>query len=179
MMHKQTLERFRHLSTDGAGPQRTVLPHLTGPEVELYLLLSLHAAEKDSGLLLEQERIPWPHAQQELPLHFGRPPHRTATCHSDATQNQARRSCVWVGLCRCVGNAVSPSRFWAVEAQNHRSGARRVIKQCMGQGGGAPHTVVESVHVHPIEPVVMVSVRPDRRWERRPRCGVCSARSPL
>jgi len=39
--------------------------------------------------------------------------------------------------------------------------------------------VVESVYVHPIEPVVVVSVRADRRWERRPCCGVCGARAPL
>ncbi|MBO8192447.1 hypothetical protein ITI46_12330 [Streptomyces oryzae] len=30
-------------------------------------------------------------------------------------------------------------------------------------------TVVEEVYVHPVEPVKVVSVRPDRRWQRRPR----------
>jgi transposase len=39
--------------------------------------------------------------------------------------------------------------------------------------------VVESVYVHPVDPVKVVSVRADRRWERRPRCGVCRARAPL
>jgi transposase len=39
--------------------------------------------------------------------------------------------------------------------------------------------VVEEVRVHPIDPVKVVSVRPDRRWQRRPRCGVCRQRAPL
>ena len=39
--------------------------------------------------------------------------------------------------------------------------------------------MAEQVYVHPIEPVAIVAVRPDRRWERRPACGVCRARSPL
>jgi transposase len=39
--------------------------------------------------------------------------------------------------------------------------------------------VVESVYVHPVDPVKVVSVRADRRWERRPRCGVCRVRAPL
>lgn len=47
------------------------------------------------------------------------------------------------------------------------------------RAGGIERTVVEQVHVHPIEPVVVVSVRADRRWERRPRCGVCTGRAPL
>jgi transposase len=47
------------------------------------------------------------------------------------------------------------------------------------RAAGVERTVVESVYVHPIEPVMVVSVRPDRRWERRPCCGVCGARAPL
>lgn len=47
------------------------------------------------------------------------------------------------------------------------------------RAAGVGRTVAESVHVHPVDPVVVVSVRPDRRWERRPRCGVCRARAPL
>jgi transposase len=39
--------------------------------------------------------------------------------------------------------------------------------------------VVEEVYVHPVEPVKVVSVRPDRRWQRRPRCGLCRERAPL
>jgi transposase len=39
--------------------------------------------------------------------------------------------------------------------------------------------VVEEVRVHPIDPVKVVSVRPDCRWQRRPRCGVCRERAPL
>jgi transposase len=47
------------------------------------------------------------------------------------------------------------------------------------RAAGVERTVAESVCVHPIEPVKVVSVRPDRRWERRPRCGACRARAPL
>jgi len=47
------------------------------------------------------------------------------------------------------------------------------------RAAGVERTVVESVYVHPIEPVVVVSVRADRRWERRPRCGVCGRRAAL
>lgn len=39
--------------------------------------------------------------------------------------------------------------------------------------------MVEEVYVHPVEPVKVVLVRPDRRWQRRPRCGVCRQRAPL
>lgn len=39
--------------------------------------------------------------------------------------------------------------------------------------------MVEQVYVHPIDAVVVVSVRPDRRWQRRPRCGICGERAPL
>ncbi|MGW9033235.1 ISL3 family transposase [Streptomyces sp. NPDC055722] len=47
------------------------------------------------------------------------------------------------------------------------------------RAAGVERTVVEEVHVHPVEPVKVVSVRPDRRWERRPQCGVCQQRAPL
>lgn len=47
------------------------------------------------------------------------------------------------------------------------------------RAAGVERTVVESVYAHPVEPVVVVTVRPDRRWQRRPRCGVCRARAPL
>jgi transposase len=47
------------------------------------------------------------------------------------------------------------------------------------RAAGVERTVVEGVYVHPVEPVKVVSVRPDRRWERRPRCGVCQGRAPL
>ncbi|MGV9776231.1 Wadjet anti-phage system protein JetD domain-containing protein [Streptosporangium sp. NPDC003464] len=60
------LKQFRHLSTDRAGPQRSSLPHLTAGEQELYALLCRHAIDHGSGLLLEQERIPWPHAYRLL-----------------------------------------------------------------------------------------------------------------
>lgn len=38
--------------------------------------------------------------------------------------------------------------------------------------------MVEQIYIHPIEPVVVVSVRADRHWER-PACGVCGVRAPL
>ncbi|MFD8563144.1 Wadjet anti-phage system protein JetD domain-containing protein [Streptosporangium canum] len=66
LMDTTTLEQFRHLSTDGAGPQRSSLPHLTEAEQELYSLLCRHAIDHSSGLLLEQERISWPHASKVL-----------------------------------------------------------------------------------------------------------------
>ncbi|MGH3504614.1 MAG: ISL3 family transposase [Nocardioidaceae bacterium] len=47
------------------------------------------------------------------------------------------------------------------------------------RAGGVERTVAESVYAHPVDPLVVVSVRPDRRWRRRPRCGVCHARAPL
>jgi len=47
------------------------------------------------------------------------------------------------------------------------------------RAAGIERTVVEEVRVHPIDPVKVVSVRPDRRWQRRPRCGVCRQRAPL
>lgn len=46
------------------------------------------------------------------------------------------------------------------------------------RGAGVERTVAESVYAHPVEAVVVVSVRPDRRWQRRLRCGVCRARVP-
>ncbi|WP_328982439.1 ISL3 family transposase [Streptomyces mirabilis] len=47
------------------------------------------------------------------------------------------------------------------------------------RAAGVERTVVEGVYVHPVEPVKVVSVRPDRRWQRRPRCGLCRKRAPL
>jgi transposase len=47
------------------------------------------------------------------------------------------------------------------------------------RAAGVERTLVESVYVHPVDPVKVVSVRPDRRWERRPRCGLCWDRAPL
>lgn len=54
-----TLEKFRHLATEGAPPKRTGLPRLTPREQELYAHLAGHAATHGTWLLLEQERIPW------------------------------------------------------------------------------------------------------------------------
>lgn len=47
------------------------------------------------------------------------------------------------------------------------------------RSAGVERTVAQSVYVHPVDPVAVVSVRSDRRWQRRPRCGVCHARAPL
>ena len=47
------------------------------------------------------------------------------------------------------------------------------------RAAGVERTVVEEVHVHPVAPAKVVSVRPDRRWQRRPACGVCRRRAPL
>lgn len=60
------LNRYRHLAIRGAGPQRTTVPHLTHSEQELYTSLSDYAAVAGTGLLLEQERIPWPMAYPVL-----------------------------------------------------------------------------------------------------------------
>ena len=61
-----TLNRYRHLAIPGARPQRTTVPHLTRGEQELYTNLADYAAAHDTGLLLEQERIPWPTAYPVL-----------------------------------------------------------------------------------------------------------------
>lgn len=62
-----TLNRFRRLAVEGAKPQRATIPaHLTSVERELYVLLVDHAEEHGTGLLLEQEKIPWPVAAPHL-----------------------------------------------------------------------------------------------------------------
>lgn len=66
LMDAGTLDRFRHLAVDGAGPQRTQLPLLTATEQRLYQQLVEHASTEGTGLLLEQERIPWQHAHPLL-----------------------------------------------------------------------------------------------------------------
>lgn len=66
LMDTATLHRFRHLAADGAGPQRSTLPNLTDTEQELYVYLTEYAATHGTGLLVEQERIPWQHAYQAL-----------------------------------------------------------------------------------------------------------------
>jgi hypothetical protein len=66
LMNIATLDSFRHLSTNGAEPQRARLPDLTSSEAELYAYLTEYAAAHKTGLLLEQERIPWAHAYETL-----------------------------------------------------------------------------------------------------------------
>jgi hypothetical protein len=66
LMDTATLQLFRHLAADGAGPQRSTLPDLTDAEQELYVYLTEYAATHGKGLLVEQERIPWQHAYQAL-----------------------------------------------------------------------------------------------------------------
>lgn len=66
LMDSETLDRFQHLAVDGAGPQRTQLPVLTDEEQHLYQRLLNHAKSEGTGLLLEQERIPWRYAYPVL-----------------------------------------------------------------------------------------------------------------
>ena len=62
LMDIETLNKFRHLAVDGAGPQRTQLPLLANEERRLYQQLVEHAKAEGTGMLLEQERVPWQHA---------------------------------------------------------------------------------------------------------------------
>jgi hypothetical protein len=73
LMDRATLERYRHLAVTGAGPARHELPNLKSPEQQLYAHLVQHAADHGTGLLLEQERIPWAHAYQQLTHTIGTP----------------------------------------------------------------------------------------------------------
>lgn len=66
-----TLDEFRHLAVDGAAPARRELPNLEPGELDLYAQLTAHAAATGSGILLEQERIPWDHAYQHLAAAIG------------------------------------------------------------------------------------------------------------
>lgn len=66
LMDVETLDQFRHPSIDGAGPQRTRLPLLAAAEQHLYQHLVEHASAQGTGLLLEQERIPWQYAYPTL-----------------------------------------------------------------------------------------------------------------
>lgn len=66
LMDTDTLDRFAHLAVEGACRQRAVLPHLTPAEQTLYQRLVDYGATHSTGLLLEQERIPWRHAYQVL-----------------------------------------------------------------------------------------------------------------
>ncbi|HZO64731.1 MAG TPA: Wadjet anti-phage system protein JetD domain-containing protein [Kribbellaceae bacterium] len=61
-----TLDRFHRFAVEGAGPQRNEVPNLTEPERLLYQRLVDHASSTGTGLLLEQERIPWSHAYPTL-----------------------------------------------------------------------------------------------------------------
>jgi hypothetical protein len=66
LMDIETLDRFQHLAVEGARPQRAELPYLTTSEQALYRNLIRHATANGTGLLLEQERIPWQHAYPTL-----------------------------------------------------------------------------------------------------------------
>lgn len=66
LMDLATLERYRHLAVTGAGPARRQLPRLEPAEQRLYEHLVQHAADHGTGLLLEQERIPWAYAYQQM-----------------------------------------------------------------------------------------------------------------
>ncbi|WP_067529246.1 DUF3322 domain-containing protein [Nocardia uniformis] len=63
----EVLDRYRYLAVEGALPQRKSVPlHLTAREQKLYQVLVEHAAVTGTGLLLEQERIPWEFAYPRL-----------------------------------------------------------------------------------------------------------------
>lgn len=66
LMDTDTLRAFQHLATDGSVSKRAAAPHLNDSEAELYEQLRLHAANHQTGILLEQERIPWHHAYATL-----------------------------------------------------------------------------------------------------------------
>lgn len=73
LMDLATLDRYRHLAVTGAGPARRQLPNLKSREQKLYEHLVQHAADHGTGLLLEQERIPWTQAYQQLTDAIGSP----------------------------------------------------------------------------------------------------------
>ncbi|MBG0568719.1 Wadjet anti-phage system protein JetD domain-containing protein [Actinoplanes aureus] len=62
MMNRETLDKFAGLAVEGAGPQRRTLPNLEDDEQALYRYLVEYTDSSQSGLLLEQERIPWAYA---------------------------------------------------------------------------------------------------------------------
>jgi hypothetical protein len=71
LMDLATLERYRHLVVKGAGPARHELRNLTPTEQQLYAYLVQHSTRHGTGILLEQERIPWAHAYQQLTKAIG------------------------------------------------------------------------------------------------------------
>lgn len=66
LMDLPTLRAFGHLAVAGAAPGNGVPGSLTAGERELYAHLLDHTHSTGTGLVLEQERIPWPHAQQTI-----------------------------------------------------------------------------------------------------------------
>ncbi|MEU8319738.1 Wadjet anti-phage system protein JetD domain-containing protein [Nonomuraea sp. NPDC048881] len=66
LMNPATLDAYRHLTVEGAGPQRASLHHLDDTEQHLYQQLLDYAETHPTGLLLEQERIPWQPALSTL-----------------------------------------------------------------------------------------------------------------
>lgn len=63
---RATLERFHHLTVEGATTIRKSVPYLTTTERELYQHLAELAEAGGNGLLLEQERIDWDHGREAL-----------------------------------------------------------------------------------------------------------------
>jgi hypothetical protein len=66
LMDEQTLNAFRHLSVTGAAPRRPNPGALTDAELNLYKHLRAHSVKHGTGLLLEQERIPWGLAHDQV-----------------------------------------------------------------------------------------------------------------
>ena len=73
-----TLDAYRHLAIDGTPPDRREPPHLTSAEQDLHARLAAHHAAAGTGLLLEQERIPWDHAWRHLAAAIGTTDGQTA-----------------------------------------------------------------------------------------------------
>lgn len=83
-----TLDAFRHLAIAGTAPARRELPHLEPAERDLYDHLAAHAAATGTGILLEQERIPWHHAYEHLvtAVNGDRGPRRSRAADEDPGQ---------------------------------------------------------------------------------------------
>src|SRR5699024_8552980 len=66
LMDTATLTAFRHLAVTSHATRSDEPELLTTAERELYQYLADYMADNETGLLLEQERIPWPWAHQTL-----------------------------------------------------------------------------------------------------------------
>jgi hypothetical protein len=67
-MDQSTLEAHQDLAVQDPSPTTAKLTRLTAAEQSVYATL------QDSGLRLEQERIPWPQALAAIPFSASSPP---------------------------------------------------------------------------------------------------------